>query len=499
MDLCSPVMKHAKARRRPPINSSTGPIWTRRGFLQSTVGGILALGIAACDDLGLEEENPLFDGPQINEADFIAFNAEYYNVGVDAKTQFPCSYVSGGQPAGETDPASIAFRLQYLIDQGNAASATIETLIDHLLAAQIEEAPPRNYRNLLPRLAFNTSEAGTEPASREYYVIHNATLSARVAMAAQAFKGTSIESKALAFLDKQKAGYNDLLARSTGFLPTVIDAGIRGVDGPEFSLLFGGYYEGAAFVLSYFIGDTDDIADPQVGLDVWQAMIDNQNTLTSEHLASTVGSVAIQSPLARNGSGFQYFHALFGLDPGALPLSMTNALYNVLYSYLDAAFFDHLPGIYSAGPNLGGNFLEDNGLNRLATRERLQRSQETVVTIDALAAAMRLFPEASEERQILRGWIGLYASVSGILSTNGYYGSIDKDGQIAQSLFARQNGAMILLQSTAASLLDAFLLDQGKPSLRDLFGQVVLTYQGTPIQRIENALPVPPDPAILFT
>ncbi len=492
-------MKHANVRGQIPRNPSTRPLWTRRGFLQSTAGGLLALGITACDNVGDEVVDPFADLSQIDEDDFIAFNAAYYNAGVDAKTQFPCSAVIDGQAVGETDPASIAFRLQYLIDQGNAASATAETMLDHLLAAQINEAPPRNYRNLLPRLVFNDSEAGTEPASREYWVIHNAMLSARVAMAAQAFKGTSIEQKALAFLDKQKVGYNDLLARAQDFLPTVVDAGIRGVDETAFNLLFGSYYEGAAFVLSYFIGGTDDIADPQVGLDVWQAMIDNQNTLTSEHAASTTGGVSLQSPLARNGSAFQYFHALLGLDPGALSSSMKNALYNVLFSYLDAALADRLPGIYSAGPNLGGNFLEDNGLNRLAARQRLQGSQETVATIDALAAAMRLFGEDDEERKILRAWIGLYASVSGMLSLEGYYGSVDKNGQIAQSMFARQNGAMILLKSTAADLLDAFLIDRSKPGMRDLFSQIVLTYQGVPIERTDASLPVPPDPRLLFT
>ena len=180
--------------------TSNTPTWTRRGFLQSTLGGMLAAGVAACDNVEFEEEEPLFDGPQIDEEDFIAFNAGYYDIGVDTKTQLPYSSISGEGSTGETDPASIAFRLQYLIDQGRTASAPIETMLDHLLAAQISDLPPRNYRNLLPRLAFNASETGLEPVSREYFVSHNAMLSARVAMAAQAFKGAAIEDKALTFL-----------------------------------------------------------------------------------------------------------------------------------------------------------------------------------------------------------------------------------------------------------------------------------------------------------
>ena len=487
------------ARKRRFTTHSSSSSWTRRGFLQSTIGSVLALGLASCDNVSDPVDEP-FDGPEIDEADFIGINEGYYNTGIDTKTQLPHSFIAGGEPSGETDPVSIAYRLQYLIDQGSSASGTIETMLDHLLAAQINEFPPRNYRNLLPTLRFTDTEAGTEPARREYSVMDNAMLSARVAMAAQAFKGTAIATKAMAYLDNQKEGYNDLLARNNNaFFPTFVDAGIRGVDGAAYSLVFGGYYEGAAFALSYFVGDTAAISDRQVGLDVWQAMINTQNTLINQHAASTTGSLQIPSPLSRNGSGFQYFHPLLAVDTSVLSPSMANALYNVLYSYLDAAVFDRLPGIYSAGPNLNGNFLEDNGLNRLAARERFQGSQEKMVTIDALATALRLFPESSRERRTLRAWIGLYGSLSGIRSLNGYYSSIDKNGQIAQSLFARQNAAMILLSSTAADHLDAFLIDQGRPGMQAMFSQIELMHQGSPIERIDTDLPTPPDFGLLFT
>ena len=483
-----------------PIHPSPKPTWTRRGFLQTTLGSVLALSAAACDDLGFEEDEPLFDGPQINEDDFIAFNAAYYDIGVDAQTQFPYTALINGEPSGETDPIAIAFRIQYLIDQGSTAAAIIETMLDHLLTAQVSGRPPRNYRNMIPRLAFKADGTEFELATFEYSFTRNALLSSRVAMAAQAFKGTAVEAKALTFLDKQKAGYNDALSRTpSGFLPTFAHAGLFQVDPQGLDLLFGGFFEAVAFVLSYFIGETEFIADPQVGLDSWQAMIDAQNTFVDEHFASTTGPLAIPSPLARNGSAFQYFYPLLALPPDALTPSMTNALYNVLYSYLDAATFDRLPGIYSAGPIANGGFLFDNGLNRLAARQRFQGSQETVVTIDALAAAMRLFPESSDERQTLRGWIGLYASLSGALSPHGYFGGIDKEGQIIQSMYARQNGAMILLKSTAADHLDAFLVERNRPGMRELFSQIMLTHRGTPIQRVEASLPLPPNADRLFT
>lgn len=484
-----------------PTHPSPPITWTRRGFLQTTLGGVLALSAAACDNLGLdEEEEPLFDGPQINEDDFIAFNAAYYDIGIDAKTQFPHTAIINGAPSGDTDPITIAYRLQYLIDQGSFAAATIETILDHLLTAQVSGRPPRNYRNMIPRLRFIERETGFEAATFEYSFTRNALLSSRVAMAAQAFAGTPVEAKALTFLDKQKAGYNEALSRSpVGFLPVFAHAGLFQVDPQGLDLLFGGFYEAVGFVLSYFIGDTAFIADTTVGLNSWLAMISAQNTFVDEHFASTTGPLSIPSPLARNGSAFQYFYPLLSLQPDTLTPSMANALYNVLYSYLDAATFDRLPGIYSAGPIGNGGFLFDNGLNRLSARQRFQGSQETVVTIDALAAALRLFPDGSDERLTLRGWIGLYASLSGALSPHGYFGGIDKEGQIVQSMYARQNGAMILFNSNAAAHLEAFLTKHGKPGMQELFGQIVLRHQNSPIERIDAPLPLPPRADRLFT
>ncbi len=491
-------MKRENAIR--PTHPSPQATWTRRGFLQTTLGSVLALSAAACDDLGLEEDEPLFDGPQINEDDFIAFNAAYYDIGIDAKTQFPYTAFINGEPHSETDPIAIAYRIQYLIDQGGFAATTIETILDHLLAAQVSGRPPKNYRNMIPRLTLKDDEVGFEAATFEYSFVRNALLSSRVAMAAQAFAGTAVEDKALTFLDKQKAGYNEALSRTpSGFLPTFAHAGLFAVDPDGLNLLFGGFYEAVAFVLSYFIGDTEFIADPQTGLDSWQAMIAAQNTFVDEHFASTTGPLSIPSPLARNGSAFQYFYPLLSLQPDALTPSLAGALYNVLYSYLDAATFDRLPGIYSAGPADNGGFLFDNGLNRLAARQRFQGSQETVVTIDALAAAMRLFPVGSDERLTLGGWIGLYASLSGALSPHGYFGGIDKEGRIVQSMYARQNGAMILFNSNAADHLEAFLTSRGRPGMRELFSQIVLTHQGTPIARIDAPLPLPPNADRLFT
>ncbi len=470
---------------------------TRRHFLKFALGAAALAPLAGCDSLGLDkEEEVLFDGPTIDEEDFISFNAGYYGLGVDSASQLPFSFIRDGVPIRETDPVSIAFRLQHLLADSRRIDA-VDTLLSHLLAAQIDERPPNNFRNMIPRLAIQSDEI--VPASKHYSFVDNALLASRIAMAAQAHAGTPTGDKALSFLDKQKLGYNQALVQSsTGFLPEFANAGLFGADPVGMNLVFGGFYEAVAFALGYFIGDTPIIGDPQVGLDTWQLMIDAQNTYVDAYAASTRANTNIQSPLARNGSGFQFLHSLLGLDPAWLDKSLDNALYNVLYSYLDAAVYDRVPGIYSAGPHESGFFL-DNGLNRLAAKQRFQTSRETIVTVDTLAAAMRLFPEDSDARLILRGWIGLYASVEGTITSHGYRSGMTKEGSLIKAIYARQNGAMILLRSNAPRLLNDFMIAQGKPSMQDLVSMVKLTYQDAPIARVDAQLPLPLRGERLFT
>ena len=187
--------------------------WTRRRFLQLALGGVALT--AGCSDLGLETDTPLFDGPVINEQDFITLNANYYGSGIDASTQFPYRELRGNTIVRQTDPLPIAFRLQHLLTHtGN--QEVVDSMLTHLLNAQISERPPNNFRNMLPRLIVDSD--GLTPATKEYSFIDNAVLSARVAMAAQLFNGTPTGDKALSFLEKQKLGYNQALAQSSGLL-----------------------------------------------------------------------------------------------------------------------------------------------------------------------------------------------------------------------------------------------------------------------------------------
>ena len=74
-----------------------------------------------------------------------------------------------------------------------------------------------------------------------------------------------------------------------------------------------------------------------------------------------------------------------------------------------------------------------------------------------------------------------------------------KQGEPILAMFARQNGAMILYKSDAWRFLDAFLQERGRPTMRELFGRIVLTYDGAPIQRVDSMLPLPPRQERLFT
>ena len=181
-----------------------------------------------------------------------------------------------------------------------------------------------------------------------------------------------------------------------------------------------------------------------------------------------------------------------------MPQTLSDALYNVLFSFLDAARFENLPGIYSGAPNAQGNFLEDNGLSRLTVPGNAATSRESHATVDALAAAMRLFTADAPERQVIRRWMGVFNETPGIQGTAGLFGGVDKDGNVSQSIYARQNAAMILFDSTAPSHLENFLATNGKTSLADLFGRIAITQAGLPVQRVPADLPNPPPLAQIF-
>ena len=453
------------------------------------------MGLAGCDTT--EDPFESYTGPEINEIDLIASNSAYYDLTLGSPTLFPNRSILNGLATNATDPSTIAYRLQYLIDQGDAISA--ETLMDNLLLAQENSVIFIDYRGFIPSLEFSDqTTTGFQKATSSYSIPENTALSARVAMAASAFAGTAIEDKAMQFLQNQKEGYNFFLSEDSLFLPVTGDALDSTINSTKIDLLFSDFYVELAFVLSYFIGDSTTVQDPQVGLDAWLALIGENSIPTSEHGDSFTGLINIPVPLSRNGSGYQYFHPLLALPMSSINTSLADALYNVLYSFLDAARFANLPGIFSGGPNSSGDFLDDNGLIRLTATGSQSSARESVATVDALVAALRLFPVDSVERQTLRRWIGLYNAVPNIQATGGLNGSVDRSGNVSQSLFARQNTAMILFDSTAPDHLENFLASNGKTSLQELFSQVAITINGEPLQRIDADLPLPPPEAQLF-
>ncbi|MEZ4700930.1 MAG: hypothetical protein R2834_11410 [Rhodothermales bacterium] len=477
-------------------NSPAQPGWNRRHFLKAAVGTSFAIGLFGCD---VTEEDPfeIYDGPEITEADFVSFNAGYYDIGIDGKTQFPHTAVLNGAPSGTTDPIAIAYRMQRLIDLDDAV--TLETIVDHLLLAQEDGASFIKYRGLLPALDFNASSTGFEKTSADFEIQANACLSARVAMTAQAYTGTPLGTKAMQFLQNQTEGYNYYFVQNELLFSTAGNAITSELNTGRVDLLFEEFYAEMAFVLSYFVGHSVLLDDPTIGIEAWNVLIDPAGVPTDSTKDSFTELITFATPLAKNGSAYQYFHPLLTLPLNALSTTMQNGLYNVLYAYLDAARFGNLPGIYSGGPDLDGAFEEENGLSILASGKRFEGSRQLVVTVDALAAALRLFPAESQDRQTVRRWMGVYDGVAGVRDTAGLFGSIGRNGDVVPAMYARQNGAMILFETTGPAHLEAFLEAEGRTTLAEMFASVEITHEGLPIEKVNAPLPLPPMQTQLFT
>ena len=482
---------------KKPSNKSilhTPALFTRRSFLHTTLGGALVLGLTSCDQV--EDGLETYTGPEANELDFRSVNEQYYATTVDAITQFPHNAIRNGALSGVTDPVAIAYRLQFLIDIADATSA--ETIIDKLLIAQENSIAALDFRGMIPNLEFANTTSGFQKVGLDFSLPDNAVLSSRVAMAAGAFSGTPVGDKANQFLNNQKEGYNFFLDANSLRFPMTGSAIPGDNTSPSIDYLFGEPYAELAFVLSFFIGDSSTIQDAQIGLDAWNSLISGQAIPTAQHGDSFTALTTLTVPLAKNGGANQYFHSLLTVPTSSISQPLVDALYNVLFSFLDAARFENLPGIYAGGPNTQGNFLEDNGLSRLTVPANASTSRESIATIDAVAAALRLFPTDSTERQTLRRWIGVFDAIPGIQGTSGLFGGVDKAGNVSQSYYARQNAAMILFDSTAPSHLETFLAANSKTSMADMLARITLNLDGLPIQRVPTDLPQPPPLAQIF-
>lgn len=471
------------------------PSQSRRKFIKTALGGAAALGIVGCDTT--EDPSESYTGPEIDETTLLTSNTGFYDIAVSSPTLFPNNSLINGAISNVTDPVSIAYHLQYLIDLGD--SATVETILDNLLLAQENAVSFIDYRGFIPNLEFANISGGVSKQSPEFSIPENAALSARVAMASSAFSGTPVADKANLFLLNQKEGYNYYLSGDSLFFPQTGTALSDEISASKIDLLFSDFFVEIAFALSFFIGDSSTIASSQVGQDAWQALIGENGIPTDQHGDSFTGLINIPVPLSLNGSANQYFHSLVALPKTSIGMVLRDALYNVLYSFLDAARFENLPGIFSGGPDTQGDFLVDNGLTRLTASGSRSSARESVVTVDALIAALRLFEVSAVERQTLRRWIGLYNAVPNAQATAGFNGSIDRNGNVSEAIYARQNGAMILFDSTAPEHLENFLASNGKTSLEEMFSQITIDIDGAPIQRIDADLPLPPPEAQLFT
>ena len=473
--------------------------YSRRQFVKTAVSGAVLASLAGCDISG---DDPSYEGPEIDEADFVMQNALFYDANVNARTQFPHTALINGVPSGRTDPASIAFRLQYLIDQGDAGGSAIDTILNHLLLAQESSEAFLDYRGFITDMWFRDNSTGFQRVSPTFNLAPNAALSTRIAMAAQGFKGTEIETKALAFLNNQKEGYNFYLNDLSLFYPLTGTAISSEIDSNKIDLLFSEYYAEIAFCLSYFTGDSITIANADVGQQAWDALIETENIPTTSHTDSFTNLISLAAPLSRSGGAQQYFQSLNVLKLDGISDSLQIAMYNALYSYLDAARFAKLPGVFAAAPSPNGNFLTNNGLSRLASDRGRVGTEETVVAIDPLLPALRLFPDSTEalnfDRRTIRRWIGLYSNVEGISATFGLNSAVDKTGTVARDQYTIQTGSMILFNTNGPDLLEDFLSENEKTTLSDMFNRVEVIHEGVPIEKVDSLLPLPPPLDDLF-
>ena len=74
----------------------------------------------SCDQVEDSLEN--YTGPEIDELDFVAVNQVYLDIAIDSATQFPHNAIKDGALSGFTDPVSIAYKLQHLVDIADASS-----------------------------------------------------------------------------------------------------------------------------------------------------------------------------------------------------------------------------------------------------------------------------------------------------------------------------------------------------------------------------------------
>ena len=264
----------------------------------------------------------------ISFAEFYDFNRKFYDVGLHA-SGFPHDFIrSDGYKAPWTQPTSIGFYLQYLVNENNATEA--QRVLKNLL--EIQTNPDISWKGLIPWLKFNGDDVLADRS--EIAFGDNSNLSLKVAMVAQKFTGNA-SVLAKEFLNNQKAGYQQMYNQSQGLFCGTVDR-LTGQPSQTYHInrLLNEFRAGVAFLVAYY--DVDDNA--------WDNLF--ANTSTGSYIDRNDDAVLTSRTL--DGSGFQYSWPLLSLPEAELSEDMKNVLYNALFTQLDNANKHGHVGGYSA-------------------------------------------------------------------------------------------------------------------------------------------------------
>lgn len=445
---------------------------SRRTWFRICVGLGTVGFLTSCNKDEVEEPEipaePQYDGTPIDEQYFIDFNARFYTKGIHPSSRFVYDFIPhGGGMARWSQPTSIAFRLQYLIEENDADE--IEKILQNLRLAQ--QTQYCHWKGLLPWFCLK-DQGGFVGDRFPIGFGENTTLSMRVAMVAEAYKNNAtMHALAMDFLEAQREGYREMYdPREHAFYGVVyMNTGAK-TDYYHMDRFFNEFNSGVAFVLTYFFEDKELIDE------AWGFLLESTQLPVQDNM-----------PLAWNGSAFQFFWPLLTLDPSDMSQSHRDALYNALYAYLSDSYTRGIWGILSAGGGTANDYLGNNGLIALAEGETV----EEMWNIYALTAALRLFPVASRERETLLRWMHAFMCIKNIESYGdiGLYAGIDKCGYRCLKVYAIDAGSMILFNSQGPTLLRNFVARESATgiTMTDLFQQVHM-----PISRVNTLLPNPP-------
>lgn len=430
---------------------------------------MLKLKIIANNLLSTTDANSRLNRP-ISFAEFYNSNRKFYDVGLHT-SGFPHDFItSDGYKAPWTQPTSIGFYLQYLVNENNAIEA--ERVLNTLL--EIQSNPNISWNGLIPWLKFNGDDILAD--RNEIAFGDNSNLSLKVAMVAQKFTGNA-SVLAKQFLNNQKDGYQQMYNQSQGLFCGTVDR-LTGQLSQTYHInrLLNEFRTGVAFVVAYY----------DVNENAWDNLF--STTSTGSYTDRSDGAVLTSRTL--DGSGFQYSWPLLSIPEGELSEDMKNVLYNALYTQLVNANINGHVGGYSASSF--GNDETPNGYSgKIGITEDAETDDQLsqkIFSIYSLVPFLSILDK--QDKETLMKWVTAFSEYPEIKSEYGYYDSVydsPKGKIVSNKIEAVDNGSMILANSQGPNLLMEFLDAAGKGNkLRELYGRIKIG-----IQKFNKPLPSP--------